>query len=57
VHELFKHPLEVGEWVGTMHADLLYEGVDHRTAPPGVFATDEHPVLVAQFRWADCIFC
>jgi hypothetical protein len=30
--------------------------VDHGTAPVDVFATDEHPVLVAQFRWADRVF-
>ena len=56
MHELFKHPLEVGERVGTMHADLLDEGVDHGTAPVDVFATDEHPVLVAQFGGADRVF-
>jgi len=30
--------------------------VDHGTAPVGVFATDEHPVLVAQFGGADRVF-
>jgi len=43
VHELFKHPLEVSERVGSVAADLLDEGVDDRAAPAGVLAADEHP--------------
>jgi hypothetical protein len=52
VHQFFKHPLEVGEGVGTMAAHLFDEGVDDRTAPAGVLAADEHPVLVIMPRFA-----
>jgi hypothetical protein len=38
VHELFKHPLEVGEGIGTVAADLFNEGVNHGTTSVGVFA-------------------
>ena len=56
MHQFFKHPLEVGEGIGPMAADLLDEGVEDCAAPTGVFATDEHPVLVPEFGGADRIF-
>ena len=39
-----------------MAADLLDEGVDHRRAPAGVLAADEHPILMAELGGADCVF-
>jgi hypothetical protein len=57
VHELFKHPLEVGEGIGTVAADLLDKGVDDSTALAGVFAADEHPVFVTELRRSYCVFC
>lgn len=48
MHELSEHPLEVGERVCSVAADLFDEGVDDRAAPAGVLAADEHPVLVAE---------
>ena len=56
VHQFFKHPFEVGEGICPVAADLLYEGVEDRAAPAGVFAADEHPVLVPKFGGADGIF-
>ncbi len=56
VHELFEDPLEPGEGVGSVAADLLDEGVDDGAAPAGVRAADEHPVLVAEFGGADGVF-
>jgi hypothetical protein len=35
---------------------LLDEGVEDCAAPAGVFAADEHPVLVPKFGGADGIF-
>jgi hypothetical protein len=35
-----------------MAAHLFDEGVDDRTAPAGVLAADEHPVLVIMPRFA-----
>jgi len=52
-HELFEIPLEAGDGVGPVAADLLYEGVDEGTAPGGVLASNEHPVLVPEFGGAD----
>jgi hypothetical protein len=46
VHELFKDPIEVGERVSPVAADLFDEGVDDRTAPAGVFTANEQPVFV-----------
>ena len=48
--QALEHPLEVGEGVVAVAPDLLDEGVDHRAAPAGVGAADEHPVLHAQLR-------
>ena len=56
MHQFFKHPFEVGEGIGPMAADLLNEGVEDRAAPAGVFAADEHPVLVPELGGADGIF-
>jgi hypothetical protein len=47
VHELFKHPLKIGERVGLVAADLFDEGVDDRTAPAGVLTANQHPVHVS----------
>jgi len=46
VLQLFEDPLEVGEWIRSVAAHLLDEGVDNRTAPAGFLAADEHPVLM-----------
>jgi hypothetical protein len=56
VHQLFEDPLKGGEWVRTVAADVLDEGVNDRAAPAGVLATDEHPVLVAKLGGADGVF-
>ena len=57
VHELLKHPIEVGERVSPVAADLFDEGVDDRTAPAGVLTADEHPVLVTEFGGPYRILC
>lgn len=56
MHEFFKHPLEVGIRICATAADLFNEGVNHGTAPTGVFATDEHPVFVPELGGANRIF-
>ena len=56
VHQLFEDPLKVGEWIRSVAAHLLDECVDDRTAPAGVLAADEHPVLVAELGGADRVF-
>jgi hypothetical protein len=56
VHELAEDTLEVGEGVLAVTADLLDEGVDHRTAPAGFLVSDEHPVLSAELGGADGVF-
>lgn len=55
VHELLEHPLEVGERVEIVAADLLDEGVDHRTAPPSVLGSDEESVLGANLGGPDLV--
>ena len=55
-HQFFKHSLEVGKGIWPVAADLLDEGVEDRAAPAGVFAADEHPVLVPEFVGADGVF-
>ena len=57
MHELAEYPLEVGEGVCAVAADVLDEGVDDGAAPSGVLAADEHPVFVAEFGGADGVFC
>ena len=52
-HELSKHPFEVAIGIGSMGAHLLDKGVDDRTAPAGVLASDKHPVLMAKFGRPD----
>jgi hypothetical protein len=54
LHELFKHPLEVGKGIGTLAADLFYEGINHGTSPTSVRAANEHPVLVSELGWSYC---
>lgn len=56
VHQLFEDPLEAGERVGSMAADLLDEGGDDRAAPTGVLAPDEHPIFVTTLGRADGVF-
>ena len=56
VHELLEDPLEVGERIEAVAADLLDEGVDDRAAPSGVFPSKEEPVLGADLGWADLVF-
>jgi hypothetical protein len=56
VHEFFKNPFEVGVGVELVTTDLLDEGVDDRTPPTGFFATNEHPVLRAEFCGTDGSF-
>lgn len=56
MHEFLEHPLEVGVGICASAADLLDKGVDDGTAPAGVFAAYEHPVLVAEFGGADRVF-
>jgi len=56
VHELAEDSLEVGEGVLAVTADLLDEGVDHRTAPAGFLVADEHPVLGAELGGSDGVF-
>ncbi len=56
MHQFFKRPLEVGEGICPVAADLLDEGVEDRAAPAGVLAADEHPVLVSKFGGTDGIF-
>ena len=48
MHEFLEHPLEVGVRICASAADLFDEGVNYGTAPAGVFAAYEHPVLVAE---------
>ena len=55
-HEFVEYPLEVGERVATVAADLLDEGVDDGAAPASVLAADEHPVLVAELGGPDGVF-
>lgn len=57
MHEFLEDPLEVGEGIGSVAPDLLDEGVDDRTAPAGVFAADEHPILVTELSGTDGVFC
>jgi len=52
-HELSKHPFEVAIGIGSVGAHLLDKGVDDRTAPAGVLASYEHPVLMAELGRAD----
>ena len=56
VHEFFKDPFEVGVGVELVTTDLLDEGVDDGAAPAGFFATNEHPVLRAEFCGTDGSF-
>jgi hypothetical protein len=56
VHQLLEDPLEVGVGIRSVAADLLDEGVDDGAAPAGVFAADEHPVLVAELSGVDGVF-
>lgn len=56
MHEFFEDPLEPGEGIDSVAADLLDEGVDDRAAPAGVLCADEHPVLVAEFGGTDGVF-
>lgn len=55
-HQFVEDPLEVGERVLAVAADLLDEGVDHGAAPAGGLAANEHPVLRAQFQRTDRVF-
>ena len=57
MHEFLEDPLEVGKGIGSVATDLLDEGVDDRTAPAGVFAADEHPILVTEFGGTNGVFC
>lgn len=59
VHEFFKNPLEVGIRICASAADLLdpaLRDVDDGAAPAGVFASDEHPVFVAEFGGANRVW-
>ena len=56
MHQILEDPFEVGKGIRAVAADLLDEGVNDRTAPAGVLAADEHPVLVAELARADRIF-
>ena len=56
MHQFLKHPLEVGERIGTVAAHLLDEGIDDRAAPTGVLPADEHPILMPELRGTDRIF-
>lgn len=56
MHQFLKDPFEVGKRISAMTPHLLDEGVDHRAAPAGVLASDEQPVLRAQFGRADRSF-
>ena len=56
MHQFLKHPLEVGERIGTVAAHLFDEGIDDRAAPAGVLPADEHPVLVTEFGRTDGVF-
>lgn len=56
VHEFVKYPLEVGIRICASAAHLFDEGVNHGTAPAGVFAADEHPVFRPKLGGAYRIF-
>jgi hypothetical protein len=56
VHQLLEDPLEVGEWIRSVAADLLDECIDNCAAPAGMLAADEHPILVAELGRADGVF-
>jgi hypothetical protein len=59
VHEFFKNPLEVGIRICASAADLLdpaLRDVDDGAAPAGVFASDEHPVFVAELGGANRVW-
>jgi len=55
-HELVEDPLEPGEEILAVAAELLDEGVDDGAAPAGVLAADEHPILVAELGGTDGVF-
>ena len=57
MHQLLEDPLEGGEGIRAVAADLLDEGVNDRAAPAGVLAADEHPILVTELGGADGVFC
>ena len=57
MHQLFEDPLEVGEGIRSVAADLLDECIDHCAAPAGMLAADEHPILVTELGGADGVFC
>ena len=56
VDQILQDPLEVGEKIRAVTADLLDEGVNDCAAPAGALAADEHPILVAELGGADGVF-
>ena len=53
VHEFAEDPIEVGEGVEAVVADLLDEGVDDGAAPAGVGRSNEHPVFHSELAGTD----
>lgn len=52
-----EHFLDVAVWIEPVTLAVLDEGVDQRRHPPRFRAPDEQPVLLAELRDADRVFC